>query len=248
MSDPTLDDLNSETQPIPARRNKIPLWVKLAFTAFVAVMVPVYASLYGPWNFLFFCDVAVFVTLIGLWIESPLLISMEAVAILVPQIFWIADFTAQVLGLKSTGMTAYMFWPSTPVIAFEISLFHIWLPAVLLILVQRLGYDRRAILLQIPSGIALVLVCFLCFVPPDTTGSTKPAMNLNFVFGLPGYMNWPAHHPRLWIADLLAVVIFGFYLPTHFVLGKTLVKRPADAPEIKPQSDSALLPDATMSR
>ena len=36
----------------------IPLWVKLAFSIFMAVLVPIYWQAYSHWNFLFFCDVA----------------------------------------------------------------------------------------------------------------------------------------------------------------------------------------------
>ena len=47
----------------------------------MAVLVPVYWYYYGPTNFLYFCDVALFLTLAGIWLESPLLISMCAVGI-----------------------------------------------------------------------------------------------------------------------------------------------------------------------
>ena len=55
----------------------------------MAVLVPVYWYYYGPTNFLYFCDVALFLTLAGLWLESPLLISMCAVGILLPQMLWV---------------------------------------------------------------------------------------------------------------------------------------------------------------
>ena len=48
---------------IPSPR--IPLWLKIAYTAFLAVMVPVYWANYGPTNFLYFCDVALLLTLVG---------------------------------------------------------------------------------------------------------------------------------------------------------------------------------------
>ena len=64
---------------------RIPLWIKLAYTAFMAVLIPLYWHYYGPTNFLYFCDVALILILIGIWIESPLLVSMCAVAIMVSQ-------------------------------------------------------------------------------------------------------------------------------------------------------------------
>ena len=41
----------------------IPLAVKVLYTAFLAVLVPIYWKDYGPVNFLYFCDVALFFTL-----------------------------------------------------------------------------------------------------------------------------------------------------------------------------------------
>lgn len=58
----------SSTQPGPAATStrRLPLWLKLADTAFMAVLVPVYWTQYGPTNFLYFCDVALFLALVGL--------------------------------------------------------------------------------------------------------------------------------------------------------------------------------------
>ena len=64
----------------PAAR-RIPLWLKLAYTAFMAVLVPVYLHNYGPTNFLYFCDVSLIISLVGIWLESPLLVSTCAVGI-----------------------------------------------------------------------------------------------------------------------------------------------------------------------
>ena len=57
----------------------VPAWVKLVYSGYVAVVMPT------PWNFLYFCDVALLVTAVALWIESPLLVSTQAVAITLPQ-------------------------------------------------------------------------------------------------------------------------------------------------------------------
>ena len=64
---------------------RVPLWLKVGFTLFVGVQVWFYWKNYGPSNFLFFCDFALFFTLAALWTESPLLASMPAVGILAPQ-------------------------------------------------------------------------------------------------------------------------------------------------------------------
>jgi hypothetical protein len=88
---------------------RIPLWFKLAYTAFCAVLVPSYLLAYGPTNFLYFCDVALLTTLVAIWLESPLLASAPAVGILLPQLLWVIDFLVAAAGFKFTGMTAYMF-------------------------------------------------------------------------------------------------------------------------------------------
>ena len=55
---------------LPRAGNRVPLWLKLAYTTFMALLVPVYWHYYGPTNFLYFCDVALLITLVGIWIEK----------------------------------------------------------------------------------------------------------------------------------------------------------------------------------
>jgi len=91
------------TQSLADTAGRLPLWLKLAYTAFMAVLVPVYWRNYGPTNFLYFCDVALMITLVGIWIESPLLVSMCAVGILASQALWVVDFLSNLVGLPLTG-------------------------------------------------------------------------------------------------------------------------------------------------
>lgn len=58
--------------------------VKVIYTAFVGVLVPFYWHAYGLTNFLYFCDPALLLTLVALWLESPLLANIAAVEILLP--------------------------------------------------------------------------------------------------------------------------------------------------------------------
>jgi hypothetical protein len=74
------------TAPAPRQPGRIPFWVKVSYTAFVGVLVPYYWAAYGPTNFLYFCDVALVMTLAAVWAESPLLASMPAIGILLPQV------------------------------------------------------------------------------------------------------------------------------------------------------------------
>ena len=84
----------------------------------MAVLIPVYLYHYGPTNFLYFCDVAILMTLVAVWIESPLLISAALIGIFLPQMLWVLDFFCEVgnwMGLfappgrQFVGLTGYMF-------------------------------------------------------------------------------------------------------------------------------------------
>jgi hypothetical protein len=46
--------------------SRLPLWTKLAYTAFVAVLVPHYWQAYGPTNFLYFCDIALLLAVVAM--------------------------------------------------------------------------------------------------------------------------------------------------------------------------------------
>ena len=81
--------------------SRVPLWLKVAYTAYMAVLVPVYWHYYGPTNFLYFCDVALLLTLIAIWPENALLISMCTVGILVPQSVWVIDFAVGLCRLSA---------------------------------------------------------------------------------------------------------------------------------------------------
>ena len=115
------------------------LAIKLAYTAFMVVLVPVYLHQYGPTNFLYFCDLALLFTLAGLWLDNPLLISMCAVGILLPQTLWVIDFIFNLFGRKTTGLTDYMFDRDRSLFLRGLSLFHGWLPFLLLYLVWEMG-------------------------------------------------------------------------------------------------------------
>jgi hypothetical protein len=180
-------------------------------------MVPYYWHAYGPLNFLYFCDIALLVTLPALWLENRFLLSMQTVAILLPQLLWVVDFAAH--AVSPTGlmtMTDYMFDPGIKLFVRGLSSFHGWLPFVLLYAVWKVGYDRRAFVVQCIFGIALLLVCY--FFTPAPPQPPWHAVNINYVFGLwkDRPQVWMA--PWLWLAMLLVVFPVAFYLPAHVAL------------------------------
>ena len=180
----------TETDTTRKESPQIPLWLKIAYTAFMAVLIPVYTINYGVTNFLWFCDVALIVTLIGLWREDRLLISVASVAIILPQLLWVIDFA---YGLATGGGTlislaAYMFDSDLDIRLRAISLFHGWLPFLLIYAVWKLGYDRRALKFQVVLAAVVLLASFLAVEMPQgeaggITRETHPAGNINKVLG-----------------------------------------------------------------
>ncbi len=202
-----------------AINRRIPYSVKLLYSAFVAIVVPLYWVTYGPWNFLYFCDVALLVTAAAIWIESPLLISMQAVAIAAPQTLWVVDLLFRIVGnVEITGITSYMLDASIPLYLRGLSLFHGWLPFLLLWLVSRLGYDRRALVLQAAAAIAILLISyFFAPAPPPSATAPNHAVNINYVYGFTDKHPQTLMEPWLWLVSLMAINVIAFYLPTHFV-------------------------------
>jgi hypothetical protein len=200
---------------------RIPLPVKIVYTAFVAVLVPYYWVTYTPWNFLYFCDVALLLTLVAIWTEHALLVSMSSVGILLPQTLWVLDFLLRaVAGIHLTGMTAYMFDPVLPLFVRGLSTFHGWLPFVLLYLLSRVGYDRRAYRAQAILAVALLLVCFyVAPKPPPSTEFPSHAVNINYVYGMDDKRPQTLMAPELWLVLMMVVNVVAPYLPTHLILG-----------------------------
>lgn len=196
---------------------QIPLWFKLAYTGFMAVLVPYYWTAYTPWNFLYFCDVALILTLVAVWTESRLLTSMSAVGILLPQTVWVVDFLVRaVSGLHLTGMTGYMFNQEIPLFVRGLSSFHGWLPFVLVWMLMRLGFDRRAIVLQAPLTVGLLLFCY-AFGPVGPPLGTE-AVNVNYVFGMDDAAPQTMMAPLAWLGLMMLVNVVGFQVPTHYGL------------------------------
>jgi hypothetical protein len=200
----------------------IPLWLKISYTGFLVVMVPVYWINYGPTNFLYFCDVALLVTLVGVWREDALLVSMPAVGILIPQALWCVDFLFELFGGKLTGMTGYMFDENRSLFLRGLSLFHGWLPFLLAYLVYKLGYDRRALLGWSTISLGLCLTAYFLLPPAGAVlADPKLPRNVNYVFNLlsdakPQPWMPPLVYLGVWIVALTAIA----YVPTHFLLKK----------------------------
>jgi hypothetical protein len=123
---------------------RIPLWIKLLWTAGVIAWVPVYWRQYGPQNFLFFCDL------------GNVLITFSSVAGKPADIFMAGKQSAVFPGFiprpRSAGALSgqhslaernicsiHSFRCSMRLL----SLFHVVTPPLLLWAIWRLGYDQR---------------------------------------------------------------------------------------------------------
>jgi hypothetical protein len=199
--------------------NRIPLWVKLSYTGFVAVLVPYYLHCYGPTNFLYYCDVALLMALVAVWREDSLWASMPAIGILLPQTLWIVDFLGGLLGIRVVGMTTYMFKPTIPLFTRGLSLFHFWLPLFLVWLIWRLGYDRRAFKAWTVLACVLMLVCyFLMPVPPAPPGNPNLPVNINYVYGMSEIAPQTWMPPLAYLGLLMVALPLCMFLPTHLIL------------------------------
>jgi hypothetical protein len=203
-------------------RCRIPLWLKIAYTAFMAVLIPIYLKNYGATNFLYLCDIAILMTLIGIWLESPLLLSAPLVGIFWPQMLWVVDFLAEGAVVHWTD---YMFRP--PWFLRFLSFFHFWLPFFLGYTVWRVGYDKRAFLLWTGITWAVLTVCYV-YMPP-TSPENDPItgaqlrdpdlpLNINYVFNIASDdepQQWM--DPDSYFALYLAFLVLVVYLPTHLM-------------------------------
>ena len=190
--------------PMPVPPSAYPLWLTLPYTVFVAVLVPVYWHHYGPANFLWFSDIALFAVLIGLWTGNRLLVSMMAVGVLPLELLWTVDFVT--LGAL-TGTTEYMFDEDLPLYLRLLSLFHLVLPPLIVWMLLRQGYNARAL----PAQTVLLWI-----VVPLTWLVSAPADNINYVYGPTEPQT--AIPPLAYLALYMAVVPVVVFLPMHLLL------------------------------
>jgi hypothetical protein len=196
----------------PSRR-RVPLALKLGYVGFVSVLVPVYWISYGPTNFLWLSDLALFATTASLLLENALPASMAAVGALPLELAWNIDLVA---GGRLLGLAAYMFDDAMPAGLRALSIFHVALPPTLVWLLHRLGYDRRAFRYQ-----ALLVAGLL----PLTYAVSDPAKNINWVFG-PG--REPQRRLPAWayVAVETAAVTALAMIPAHMALKRIFASQP----------------------
>lgn len=203
---------------------RLPRWLRAGYALWFIPWAGVYWAYFG-WQFvLWFCCLASVYVLLGCLTQRPLWFSLAALAALAMQLIYTADFLALwILGRSPTGATAYMLDAARPLSLRALSLFHVWMPALLLYAIHKLGYDRRALWIQTLVALCLLPVCYLLFDPSvDTNDAVMPLVrglpfdrdfNLNWVhafydrpepgigarrlwamlIGYPALVHWPTH-------------------------------------------------------
>jgi hypothetical protein len=184
---------------------RIPLWLKVLWTVWVLVWIPVYGREYGLQNFLFFCDLGNILIAIALWIESPLIFSWQATGVLLFQTLFTIDLlVAVVSGRHLIGGTEYMFDPHIPLGVRLLSLFHVVTPLLLLWAIWRLGYDQRGWKLQTLTTLMVVPVNYFWRPQFDVNWARGPFFREQHV--VPGFV---------YLLGYLVVVPAVVYFPTH---------------------------------
>lgn len=187
---------------------RVPLWLKLAWTVWVVVWVPVYWEHYGAQNFLYYCDLGNLFIMVALWLESAFLFSWQAAGLLIFQTLYTIDLAGALLtGGHLIGGTNYMFDPRIPLFVRLLSLFHVVTPPLLLWVLWHLGYDKRGWKYQVLITWIVVPINYFW----------RPQFNVNFAHGLPfGGQYLP--QGLLYLIGYLIVVPLVIYLPTHLML------------------------------
>lgn len=194
--------------------------LRWAAVAWMAVYVPSYALAHGFANFLFLCNLAVILVAVGIWTCSRLLLSSQAVGILLVGVVWTLDFASRLLtGSHLIGGTEYMWDPQWPLFTRLLSLYHVILPLLLVVVLRRIGYDRRGYLLQ--SAIAIVGVVVGRFFGPEA--------NINYAFVDPILKKtWGG--PVTHIAVVAGALVLVGYPLTHLLLVRLCLRRPPQPP------------------
>jgi len=197
---------------------RLPLWLKITWTVWLATWIPLYWKQYGVQNFLFFCDIGNLLIGLALWLESPLIFSWQACGLLLFQTLYTVDLVGALLtGHHPFGGTEYMFDPGIPLPVRLLSLFHLVTPPLLLWAIRRRGYDRRGWKLQTLTTWIIVPINYFW----------RPGLDVNWARG-------PFFREQHWMPGLaylfgyLIVVPLSIYYPTHRVL-EWLTRRWRDA-------------------
>lgn len=189
------------------KQRSIPLYLKVVYFTFMAILIPTYWIHYGPANFLWISDVTLILAFLSVLFESKLFASMAAVGGFVLETFWTVSFVlALVFNIHFTDIADYMFNAALPLWLRLLSLFHLFLPPLVIWLVRQLGYSKKAVWIQITLTCLVLTICW---------AFTNPSENINWVFS---YQSLHIHRVLYLILESLGAAAILYI--THLFLSK----------------------------
>ena len=108
-----------------------------------------------------------------------------------------------------------------------LSLFHGWIPFLLLYLVWKLGYDGRGLPAWTVLAWVLIPICFFFMPPPNPNPGLTP-VNINYVWGPSDDAAQTWVHPNVWLAGLMIGMPLLLFLPTHLLLKRFMPRAGED--------------------
>lgn len=184
--------------------------IKFLLSFFMIILIPIYWYFYGFKNFLWLSDIGLFLTVLALWTNSVLMMSIAAVEMFFFELIWNLDFWMILFfDISKIKLADYMFDSQYPIGLRLLSLFHIFMPIIWISYLYSFGYDANAIYYAIfLFWIILLLTYFF----------TDPSQNINWIF-------WPkVHNIRISQFAWLLLLAIGFplfdFLSTHYLFLK----------------------------
>lgn len=186
-------------------------------TLWMLFWVPVTLSAYGPQNFLWLCNFALFLILFALWTGNRLILSSQAGTTLLIGIVWTGEI---LLGLATQGRlalgTSYMWDLDIPLVARLASVYHLVVPLLVYQVLRRWGYDRRGPWLQSLFGAIAIVGARLL---------TAAEHNVNWVHQVPLDPPPAGISGVVWVGLLLVLAPVLIYYPGHRIVLVLLRRR-----------------------
>lgn len=205
----------------------LPRWLRVSYGLWFVAWFAVYADYFGGQFLLWFCCLANAYVFVGCLTQRALWFSMAAHAALFVQLLHTGDLAMRVFTQSAPlGAADYMFDASRPLLVRGFSLFHVWMPLLLLYAIAKLGYDRRAFAIQTLVALCVIPIGYFAFDPSLCTNDAVMPQVLGLPFDRDFNINWVhAFHDRPEPgrgSERFWTVLIGFplaiHLPTHLLL------------------------------
>lgn len=211
----------------PAPRGGLGVLAGFLFALWIAISIT-WVRRQGAMQMLWFCDVALLMTALGLFLRSARLVTAQLVALLLFHAIWSLELWLCLLGgYLPLGATAYMFYPGFSLWEKTLSFFsHTFVVPAALYGAFVLGAPRRAWLFQWAQTCAIFGLTFLL---------TNPAENINWLFGMELLRPATREQSILYYSAMVVLPPFLAYLPTNRLI-TSLAQRhaPSEAWRISP--------------